>query len=85
MPSFNVNFAFLFFSSSSHNQIVKRETNRKRLLRLKQIGGKVVWATSVSMVVIIFPILIVAQRDHLLLQQTKQARGRGGPGAMPHY
>jgi len=76
----------LFSDKEEHSvQIKSRQQNRARVKKYFGIGGNIAWAASVTMVVVVFPILIVAQRDNMIKelreqQQRAAAAGGGIPG-----
>ena len=86
----------LYSDDHDHDQLIKRrQINRNKVKHYWNIGGSWVWGASVTMVVIVFPILVVAQRDSMIkeqrmemMQRQKQAaammnvRGGGGGGGM---
>jgi hypothetical protein len=69
----------LYSDKDEHSlEIKKRHQNWARVKKVGSIGGSLLWAASVTMVVIVFPVLVVAQRDNMIKEQREQAQRLAG-------
>eukprot|EP00750_Incisomonas_marina_P021378 INCI4340.1.p3 GENE.INCI4340.1~~INCI4340.1.p3 ORF type:complete len:157 (-),score=49.28 INCI4340.1:2226-2696(-) len=76
----------LYSDKDEHSlQIKKRQQNRARVQKYWSMGGSVAWAASVTMVVVVFPILVVAQRDNMIkeLREQQQRQQQQQMAGMP--